>query len=65
MLKSNFSRSYYLQILNNNCAIGIARFFTINNNLPVNTERYKEVEREKTHCKGFQGLATCTGNSLS
>ena len=50
MLKSNFSRSPYLQILNNNCAIAIARFFTTNNNLPVNTERYKEVERKNRLC---------------
>ena len=50
MIKTSFHRSPYINVLNNNCAIAIARFITTNNNLPVNTNRYTEVERADRLC---------------
>ena len=50
MVKTSFQRSPYIHVLNNNCAISIARFITTNNNLPVNTNRYTEVERKDRVC---------------
>ena len=50
MVKTSFHRSPYIQVQNSNCAIAIGRFLTTNNNLPVNTDRYKEVDRADRLC---------------
>ena len=50
MLKPTFSQSSYMRILSNNCAIPITRFFTTNNNLPVNIQRYINIERRDRIC---------------
>ena len=49
-VKTSFHRSHYIHVLNNYCATAIGRFLTTNNNLPVNTDRYKEVDRADRLC---------------
>ena len=50
MVKTNFQQSPYLRILVNGCAIPITRFITTNNDLPVNVQRYEDIERRDRIC---------------
>ena len=50
IFKNNFSCENYFRMLPYNCAISLARFRTTNNPLPVNVQRFLNVEREDRIC---------------
>ena len=50
IFKNNFSCENYFRMLPYNCAISLARFRTTNNPLPVNVQRFINVEREDRIC---------------
>ena len=50
MVKTNFQQSPHIRILVSSCAIPIIRFITTNNELPVNVQRYEDIERRDRVC---------------
>ena len=59
MIKTNFGQERYLSILPYNCIISLIRFRTTNNSLPVNVQRYYNIDRIYRTCD------KCTSNDVA
>ena len=59
MIKNNFGQERYLSILPYNCIISLIRFRTTNNSLPVNVQRYYNIDRIYRTCD------KCTSNDVA